>query len=75
MNRWRTAARRGAYVGSIAVVASILLNGTLRGWNPLTQPGFWLWEVIVFAVAAIIGTALFGSGLWRYRRQNEPSES
>jgi hypothetical protein len=75
MNRWRTAALQGVYVGAIAVIASILTNGTLHGWESLTQPGFWGWEVIVFALAALITTALIGSGLWGDGTRNKTSDT
>ena len=74
MIRLRTAARQGLYVGAIAVVASILANGALHGWKPLTQPSFWAWELIVLALTAMIATALFWSGLWRGGRRNETSD-
>jgi hypothetical protein len=32
-----------------------------------------IWEVVVFALTAIITTALFWSGLWRDKRRNETS--
>ncbi len=74
MNRWRTAARQGVYLAAIAVIASTLTRVTSHGWKPLTQPGFWVWEVIVFVVTALITTALFWSGLWRDGRRDKTSD-
>jgi hypothetical protein len=75
MIRRRTAARQGVRLGALAVVASILTNGTFHGWQSLTQPKLWVWEVIVFALTAMIATALFRSGLWRAERRNEGSDT
>jgi hypothetical protein len=75
MIRWRTAARQGVRLGALAVVASILANGTFHGWKSLTEPNFWLWEMIVFSLTAMIATALFWSGLWRGERRNETSDA
>ena len=75
MNRLRTAARQGVYLAAIAVIASTLTNGTLHGWKTLTRPGFLAWELIVFALSAMIASDLFGSGLWRVERRNETSDT
>ena len=74
MNRWRTAVRQGVYVSVIAVVAGILADKTLHGWKSLAQPEFWVWQVIIFALTALITTALFRSGLWRDKRRSETSD-
>jgi hypothetical protein len=71
MVRWRTAARQGVRLGALAVVASTLVNGTSHGWKSLAKPNFWLWEVSVFALTAMIATALFRTGLWRAERRSE----
>ena len=50
------------------------MPGTLHGWEPLTRPGFWAWELIVLALTAMIATALFWLGLWRGGTRNETSD-
>ncbi len=60
---WRTAALKGVYIGAIPVLARFFLYLILYGEQSLTNLDFWLWEVIVFAVATIIAVVLYRSGL------------